>query len=203
MAFKLRSQSPLRQQNDKTETFEEYTKKRFGEQKGYKETPTLTPSGETTYKVTKNGKDITGSKESQKYKAKQKMENLEKLQDYKTTNKPNVYVADPTGISSWGDAMRGFQHIGMMATTGDWKRDRLLKDALDIFSAVPLVGKSSAVKTGINIVKKAAPRTTKASKFIKAAKNSKVPEVAATVSADKMSEAISNKNKNKNKNKKG
>lgn len=196
MAFRLRSQSPLRQQNDKTETFEEYTKKRFGEQKGYKETPTLTPSGKTTYKVTKNGKDITGSKESQKRKAKQKMENLEKLQDYKTTNKPNVYMADPTGLSSWGDAKRGFQHIGMMAETGDWKRDRLLKDALDIFSAVPLAGKA---KTGINIVKKVVPRVTKAAKFIKAAKNSKLPAVATAVAVDKMSEAVSNKNKNKNK----
>lgn len=197
MAFKLRSQSPLRQKNGKTQSFEEYTKKRFGEQKGYKETPTLSPSGKTSYKVTKNGKDITGSKDSQKYKAKQKMENLEKVQDYETTNKPNVYMADPTGMSSWGDAKRGFQHIGMMASTGDWKKDRLLKDALDIASAVPLVGKASAVKTGLNLVKKAAPKASKVSKVVKAVKNSKLTPAAATAAGDQVSEAISNKNKNK------
>ena len=195
MAFKLRSQSPLRQKNGKTESFEEYTKKRFGEQKGYKETPTLSPSGKTSYKVTKNGKDITGSKDSQKYKAKQKMENLEKVQDYETTNKPNVYMADPTGISSWGDAKRGFQHIGMMAATGDWKKDRLLKDALDIVSAVPLVGKVAAAKTGLKLAKKAAPRTPKLFKAAKAAKGSKLVTATVTASGDKMSEAISNKNK--------
>jgi hypothetical protein len=195
MAFKLRSQSPLRQQNNKTETFGEYTNRRFGEQKGYKETPTLDSSGKTTYKVTKNGKDVTGSKESQEYQSNQRMANLENRQDYETTNKNNLTVADPTGISSWGDAKRGAQHIGMMAKTGNWKKDRLLKDVLDIFSAVPLGNKIKTAKAGFETVKNVAPKIPKLFEVAKAAKNSGLVTGVTTIAGDKTSEAISNKNK--------
>lgn len=200
MAYSQKN-SPFKQtKSPSTNALKEYQNKKFGKQKEYTETPTLNPSGKTEYKLTKDGKDVTGTKEFQKYEANQKMSNLEKRQDYETKNKPDVLMADPTGISSWGDAKRGVQHIGMMAETGNWKKDRLLKDVLDIISAVPLGSKVKAAKTGFETLKKATGRTPKLFQAAKSAKNSKVAAGVAAVSGDKMSEAISNKNKtNKNK----
>jgi hypothetical protein len=201
MAYTQKS-SPFKQtKSPSTNALKEYQDKKFGKKKGYTETPTLNQSGKTEYKLAKDGKDVTESKEFQKYEANQKMSNLEKRQDYETKNKPDALIADPTGISSWGDAKRGVQHIGMMAETGNWKKDRLLKDVLDVISAVPLGSKVKAAKTGFEVLKKTATRTPKLFQAAKAAKNSKLAAGIATVSGDKMSEAISNKNKtNKNKN---
>lgn len=195
MAFKLRSSSPvLQEKKPSANALKEFQDKKFGKQKGYAEVPMLSPEGKTEYKLLKGNKDITGSKEFQKYKTNQKMENLENRQDYEAKNKADILMADPTGISSWGDAKRGLQHIGFMAETGNWKKGRLLKDALDIVSAVPLGSKVKAAKAGLDVVKKAGTRTPKLFKAAEAAKNAKLTTAAAIVSGDKMSEAISNKN---------
>ena len=177
MAFKLRSQSPLHQ---------EQKPKTFPVGKGTYTGVNLNPNGKSEPVVKKNGKDITKDKKTQQKLLSEKKRNLEEQQDYETTNKPNIYMADPTGTSSWGDAKRAVQHIGLMAQSGDWSGERLLKDGLDIISAVPMGNKVKAAAQGFGLVKKVA-----ASPVGRKAAGKITKKVIATVAPDQASEKIS------------
>jgi len=195
MAFKLRSQSPVKQAK-KPKTLQEYNKERFGSNTGsntVQSQPMLSPSGKTEYKLTKNNKDITKTKEGKQYASSQKQKNMEDLQDRATKSKPNIFMADPTGVSSWGDAKRAMQHMDMMAESGNWKKDRLAKDALDILGAVPVLGKATTVLKGANVIAKPGkvPVMFEAASVLLP----KIKSAAAAYLPDKISEQISNKKK--------
>jgi len=193
--LKPKGQSTIKQAK-KPMTLQEYNKLKFGD-KTVREQPMLNSSGRTEYRIEKNGKNITNTKEGKRRIISQKMRNLEKRQDYEATNKPDIYMADPTGISSWGDAKRGAQHIGLMAQSGEWSGKRLAKDALDIVSAIPMANKLKAASTGLNLVKKVAATSNSGRAISKIAK-----KIVGAVAVDQTSQKISQDNIDKNKNKK-
>ena len=191
MGFKLRSQSPVKQAK-KPKTLQEYNKERFGSNTVQSQ-PMLSPSGQTEYKLTKNNKDITKTKEGKQYASSQRQKNMEDLQDRATKSKPDIFIADPTGVSSWGDAKRAMQHIGMMAESGNWKKDRLVKDGMDILGAVPVLGKAAKVVKGASVMTGGGrtPVMVEAARALMP----KIKKAAGSYLPDKVSEKISDKKK--------
>lgn len=147
MAFKLRSQSPLKQ--DITEKA--------------KPRQSLNKDGESETRYYRGNTEVSVDEASiLNNKAKQKA--TQKRQDDER-NEPNSGVQslmDPTGISQWGEAKRAFVDLAKMTGSAvgiksqkgyDWNTNRAVGDAFDIAGAIPLVGKAKAASQGLKLAK--------------------------------------------------
>jgi len=162
MAFKLKSQSPIKQVKDKP-----------------KQPSPSYPSGKITDKVTtkqslnKEGNSETkyyrgnfeiGPKESNILRNKDKQKANQKRQDYNRA-RPNSTVQalmDPTGVSQWGEAKLAAKDLVSMTGSAlgfknkegyDWNSSRALGDIADIAGTIPLIGKAKVATQGLKLAK--------------------------------------------------
>lgn len=146
MGFQLRSQSP----------WQDITKKVTSKQSLNKEGKSETHYYRGNTEVSPDETNILKNKDSQKA--------TQKRQDYER-NQPNAGVQsllDPTGISQWGEAKRGFVDLAKMTGSAvgvksqkgyEWNSSRAIGDAFDIAGAIPLVGKAKAASQGLKLAK--------------------------------------------------
>ena len=146
MGFNLRSQAPLQDVTKKVTSRQALNKEGKSETRYYRGNVEVSPDEST---VLKN-------------KAQQK--STQNRQDYER-NQPNSTtqsLMDPTGISQWGEAKRGFvdlarmtgSAIGIKSQKGyDWNSSRAMGDAFDIAGVIPLVGKAKVASQGLKLAK--------------------------------------------------
>lgn len=146
MGFNLRSQTPS----------QDITKKVTSRQ-------TLNKDGKSETRYYRGDVEVSPD-ESMTLKNKAQQKSTQNRQDYER-NQPNSTVQslmDPTGVSQWGEAKRGFVDLARMTGSAmgiksqkgyDWNSSRAIGDAFDIAGAIPLVGKVKAVSQGLKLAK--------------------------------------------------
>ena len=146
MGFNLRSQTPSQDITKKVTSREYLNKDGKSETRYYRGNVELSPDQSTKLR----------NKDQQKY--------TQNRQDYER-NQPNSTVQslmDPTGVSQWGEAKRGFVDLARMAGSAigvksqkgyDWNSSRAIGDAFDIVGAIPLVGKAKVASQGLKLAK--------------------------------------------------
>ena len=162
MAFKLRSQSPIKQVKDKNKQPSlSYPSGKINDKVTTKQS--LNKEGDSETKYYRGNFEI-GAEESNILRNKDKQKANQKRQDY-NRDQPNSTVKsliDPTGVSQWGEAKLATKDLvsmtgsvlGFKSKKGyDWDNSRALGDVSDIVGAIPLIGKAKAVNEGMKMVK--------------------------------------------------
>jgi len=167
MAFRLRSQSPIRQSsNNKGSLLVNYPEGKITDKVTSRQSLNSEGKSETRYY---RGDYEVSAEESNILKNKDKQKATQSRQDY-NRNRPNATsqsLMDPTGISQWDEAKLAANDLSSMVQSAigikskkgyNWDSSRAVGDAFDILGAIPFYGKFAASKQGLKLVKSAAPR---------------------------------------------
>ena len=162
MAFKLKSQSPIKQVKDKNKQPSlSYPSGKINDKVTTKQSLNKEGDSETKYY---RGDFEVGADESNILRNKDKQKANQKRQDY-NRDQPNSTVKsliDPTGVSQWGEAKLAAKDLVSMTGSAlgfkskkgyDWDNSRALGDVSDIVGAIPLIGKAKAASQGLKLVK--------------------------------------------------
>jgi len=161
MAFKLRSGSPVLQEKKPSanaNALKEFQDKKFGNNT-YAQ-PMLGSNGKTEYNIMSGKTNITNTEKGKSFANAEKAKARQAQQDYNRSTKNPLNVLDLTGVSNWGDAELGAKNLMSMATDRGvkWDNKRATQDAMDIVSAVPVIGKA---KAGFDLAKSGASASAK------------------------------------------
>jgi hypothetical protein len=167
MAFKLRSQSPIKQSsNTNKPLLVNYPTGKFTDKVTSEQSLNREGKAETHYY--RGGHEVS-AEESNILKNKDKQKATQNRQDY-NRNRPNATVQslmDPTGVSQWDEAKLAYNDLSSMAQSAvgikskkgyDWDFSRAIGDVFDMVGAVPIYGKFAAGKEGFKLAKSVAPR---------------------------------------------